>query len=248
MSAPLVVNTKNGVCWTRRTVTSGGIALYAPERVRTCPEFVMATLSELAEQGILGSADVLPMPVGPHPQPRTMLDRARDALKARMAKDDLRLVLENVIGYASWLESERHSTNESLDDAVRALREAQARLAEYERPADEDPIAYTLTDKAADTHPPALPWARLMDAEDLAEFLAEVEHAIATPGATPTEALAAVETACGTWRLIAEAQHAHNTAPGPNDEELRSCCAGPVCTCTPSSPQDDEHIPTGGDR
>ncbi|MER5213658.1 hypothetical protein ABT063_24580 [Streptomyces sp. NPDC002838] len=62
---PLVVNTRDGVCWTRRTVTPGGIALYAPEGVRTCPKFVMATLPELAEHGIVGSADVLPVPVGP---------------------------------------------------------------------------------------------------------------------------------------------------------------------------------------
>ncbi|PNG19733.1 hypothetical protein [Streptomyces cahuitamycinicus] len=65
MSAPLVVNTRDGVCWTRRTVTSGGIALYAPESVRTCPDFVMATL---AEHGIAGSADALPVPVGSEPR------------------------------------------------------------------------------------------------------------------------------------------------------------------------------------
>lgn len=63
--APLAVNTRDGVCWTRRTVTPGGIALYAPESARTCPDFVMATLAELAEHGIAGSAHVLPMPVGP---------------------------------------------------------------------------------------------------------------------------------------------------------------------------------------
>jgi hypothetical protein len=68
MSAPESVRTKDGVCWTRRTVTSGGIALYAPEGVCKCPEFVMATLAELAEHGIVGSADVPPMPVGPVPQ------------------------------------------------------------------------------------------------------------------------------------------------------------------------------------
>lgn len=65
MSAPLVVNTRDGVCWTRRAVTSGGMALYAPESVKSCPEFVMATIDELAEQGIVGSADVLPVPPGP---------------------------------------------------------------------------------------------------------------------------------------------------------------------------------------
>lgn len=68
------------------------------------------------------------------------------------------------------------------------------------------------------TYPPALPWAALMDDDDLAEFLAELEHAIATPGATPNEALTEVEKACGTWRVIAEAQNGHNTAAGPGTE------------------------------
>jgi hypothetical protein len=73
--------------------------------VKTCPNFVMATLSELAEHGIAGSADVLPVPVGPatptaQGPTRTMLDHAREALNARMTKDDLRLVLENVITHA----------------------------------------------------------------------------------------------------------------------------------------------------
>lgn len=69
MSAPLVVNTRDGACWTRRTVTSGGIALYALADVCKCPEFVMATLDELAERGIVGSADALPVPAGPEAKP-----------------------------------------------------------------------------------------------------------------------------------------------------------------------------------
>lgn len=68
MSAPLVVNTTDGTCWTRREGTRGGEALYAPEKCGQCPQFVMATYAELAEHGIAGSADVLPMPVGPEPQ------------------------------------------------------------------------------------------------------------------------------------------------------------------------------------
>lgn len=48
----------------------------------------------------------LPMPAGAEPKQRTILDRARAALRARMAKDDLRLVLENVIAYAADLEAE----------------------------------------------------------------------------------------------------------------------------------------------
>ncbi|MGW3192158.1 hypothetical protein ACWDBT_30440 [Streptomyces ardesiacus] len=70
MSAPLVVNTRDGACWTRRAVTAGGIALYALADVCSCPEFVMATLAELAERGIVGSADALPMPVGPEADDR----------------------------------------------------------------------------------------------------------------------------------------------------------------------------------
>ncbi|MEV0114627.1 hypothetical protein AB0H77_15445 [Streptomyces sp. NPDC050844] len=64
MSAPLVVNTTDGTVWTRRSVTRGGLALYAMAGVCDCPDLVMATLPELAEHGIAGSADVLPMPVG----------------------------------------------------------------------------------------------------------------------------------------------------------------------------------------
>lgn len=52
-----------------------------------------------------GPLVVQSVPVGPEPQPRTMLDHARDALNARMTKDDLRLVLENVVAYATSLES-----------------------------------------------------------------------------------------------------------------------------------------------
>ncbi|MFD7794372.1 hypothetical protein [Streptomyces sp. NPDC059759] len=132
---PLVVNTQDGVVWQRRALTREGRGLYAvADAPACCPEYVMATLAELAEHGLASMLDALPMPVGPAPQasapkPRTMLDRGREALNARMSKDDLRLVLENVVTYAAslevrvtGLEAERHVTNEALDDAVKALR------------------------------------------------------------------------------------------------------------------------------
>lgn len=146
MSAPLVVNTAVA-CWVLRATTRDGVALYALEGACGCPPFVMATEAELAEQGIVGSADVLPMPVSPVSQSRSILDRARDAIAARMAKDDLRLVLENVVAYAAALEAERHSTNEALSDAMversadkltRLLAPTQA-LREDE-PVDEQPL------------------------------------------------------------------------------------------------------------
>lgn len=65
-------------------------------------------------------------------KPGDILDRAQNALGARMAKDDLRLVLENVIAYAAGLEAERHSTNESLSEAAEALRMQRDRIAELE--------------------------------------------------------------------------------------------------------------------
>jgi hypothetical protein len=65
------------------------------------------------------------------------------------------------------------------------------------------------------SYPPALPWARLMDHEDLTDFLDELA-ASAITHASSEVALAEVEKTCGTWRLTAEAQHGHNTAPGPD--------------------------------
>ncbi|MGQ5576036.1 hypothetical protein [Streptomyces sp. ECR3.8] len=64
--------------------------------------------------------------------PPTLLDLARNALNARMAKDDLRHVLGNVITYAARLEAERHTTNEALSDAAEQLRTARDRIAELE--------------------------------------------------------------------------------------------------------------------
>ncbi|MEV6833532.1 hypothetical protein AB0N17_03210 [Streptomyces sp. NPDC051133] len=79
------------------------------------------------------------------------------------------------------------------------------------------------------TYPPALPWARLMDTEDLTDFLRDLDagmrdaarqaHFAGRPQAPAV--LAALEQACSTWRAIAEAQHAHNTAIGPEAGETR---------------------------
>jgi hypothetical protein len=82
---------------------------------------------------------------------------------------------------------------------------------------------------------PALPWARLMDDEDRADFLDELAAAAIT-NADSSTALAEVEDTCGRWRAIAEAQHAHNTAPGPGAQEPEhpAPCrwpSSPGCTC-----------------
>ncbi|MET9012264.1 hypothetical protein ABZX74_15300 [Streptomyces olivaceoviridis] len=60
------------------------------------------------------------------------------------------------------------------------------------------------------SYPPALPWARLMDDEDLSAFLDDLADAACEFG--HQNALLAVEETCARHRVIAEAQHAHNTA------------------------------------
>ena len=63
---PLVVNTQDGSCWTRRALTRSGGGLYALAEVRgDVPDLVLVTLKELAEIGLRSMADALPMPAGP---------------------------------------------------------------------------------------------------------------------------------------------------------------------------------------
>src|SRR5690606_39761953 len=94
------------------------------------------------------------------PQTRGVLDRAREAAGARMSKDALRLVLENVIAYAAELEVDLAAKKQDHAAAVAGwgrardrVAELEARLAEHDRPADEDPIAYALTEQADDVTP-----------------------------------------------------------------------------------------------
>lgn len=128
-SDPLVVNTQDGVVWMRRAVTREGRGLYAvADAPKCCPEFVMATLAELAEHGIAGMADALPMPVGP--VLRSELDQARDdvmgACLARWEEEQdnarLRLALASAKRGRSKLrarvaELEAHATQFRVDTA-----------------------------------------------------------------------------------------------------------------------------------
>jgi hypothetical protein len=141
---PLVVNTRDGVTWLRRAATQDGRGLYAVTDSCKCPPYLMATLAELAEHGIVGSADVLPVPVGP--EPRSELDQARDdvvgACLARWEEEQenarLRLALKSAQrgrresrARVAELEAERHSTNESLDEAIQELRRRDTPPAPY---------------------------------------------------------------------------------------------------------------------
>lgn len=109
---PLVVNTKDGVVWQRRAVTAEGRGLYAVTGSCSCPEFLMATLAELAEHGIAGSADVLPMPVGPQQPPSAEV------------YDDL-----DGVSLSLWDEERTHArTRLALASARRGRRDLRAEL------------------------------------------------------------------------------------------------------------------------
>ncbi|MYU20759.1 hypothetical protein [Streptomyces sp. SID8352] len=68
---------------------------------------------------------------------RTVLDRARHALTARMTNAGLRVALESVTAHAARLEAERHTTNEALSEAVEALHADPDQTAEAP-PRDDD--------------------------------------------------------------------------------------------------------------
>jgi hypothetical protein len=119
VSAPLVVNTTDGTVWLRRAATRGGLALYAPEGVCSCPEFVMATEAELAEHGISGSADVLPVPVGPEPQAPMSLKAAL----IRLAQYGERTSTWSTATYDSGAEKALHEIAVTLDAALKSERE-----------------------------------------------------------------------------------------------------------------------------
>ncbi|MFK0018259.1 hypothetical protein [Streptomyces sp. NPDC090798] len=137
MSAPLVVNTVDGTVWLRRAATRGGLALYAPQDVCRCPEFVMATEAELAEHGIAGSADVLPMPVGTGPSERESLRAAFVAALSTAHKTQPCSCGSEIWSSCYHPDRPGRTHSERRADAVLAVRDAeverlQARIAELE--------------------------------------------------------------------------------------------------------------------
>ncbi|MFI0236381.1 hypothetical protein [Streptomyces sp. NPDC016845] len=83
MSAPLVVNTKDGTVWWRQT--RDGVALYAIEReAGGCPAEALATYADLVERGLAGEAFALPMPTGTGRR-RPTVEESADRLTAMFA-------------------------------------------------------------------------------------------------------------------------------------------------------------------
>ena len=178
MSAPLVVNTTDGTVWTRRGALRGGEPLYAPAGVCGCPEFVMATLAELAEHGISGSADVLPVPVGPQPwsqaeakdeferilREKFRLEDAltksrRDAARARRERDLIRERVSEPYGCTHCGHTKRSHGRQYLSGVG---------MHAWERPTDEQVKDRMLARRAA-----RMP----MDVEELRARVAELEAA-----------------------------------------------------------------------
>mgnify|MGYP001565506917 CR=1 FL=1 len=153
-------------------------------------EQILARMKARRLQLAVARAGALPMPVGG--------ERTLDVVEEELTGVNLAL-WEEIQAYARL--------RQALASAKRGRARLRARIAELEA-----------AQVPADVYPPAMPWAALMDAGDLADFLDELA-ASAITNASSDVALAEVEKTCATWRLIAEAQHGHNTAPGPDGEE-----------------------------
>lgn len=174
----------------------------------------------------------MPVPVGPEPLSPEREAEIREWVEAMGRKKDIRY-------YGSWQQhgellgeidrlrarvTELERTVQQMCDGLNGhdcpppgespmglVTRFAVRLMEAERL-----VAELESGQAADgSYLPALPWAALMDDEDLAGFLDELA-ASAIVHATSEVALAEVENTCSTWRLIGEAQHGHSTAPGPD--------------------------------
>lgn len=126
-------------------------------------------------------------------------DARYDAVQAAWEADQARRhpVARKLLAENEKLRAQVAELNESVETAAEALREAQP---------EESPSG---------GFPPALPWLALLDEDDRVEFLDELADS-ATVNASSEVRLAEIERTCATYRLIAEAQHGHNTAPGPD--------------------------------
>lgn len=131
---PLVVNTADGACWTRRAVTSDGRGLYALAGAAAgVPDEVLTSLAELAELGITGSAFALPMPVGAEPRDveeeliganLSLYEEELDNARLRLALKSAQRGRRELRARVAALLDERHSTNDALADITVAERSA----------------------------------------------------------------------------------------------------------------------------
>ncbi|MFE1192863.1 hypothetical protein ACFW6E_08690 [Streptomyces olivaceoviridis] len=137
--------------------------------------------------------------------------RERDEARARVA--ELEAERAKYVGREPTIAEEMAYLSRCLDSVLALCEQAEKQGVTSGGPFTVDAVraaAEGLVERTS--YPPALSWARLMDDEDLEEFLADLTAAIV--GRDGEAAIAEIEDTCARWRAIAEAQHAHNTAPG----------------------------------
>jgi BMFP domain-containing protein YqiC len=78
--------------------------------------------------------------------------RLAEVEKANAGLDDLRVMAldknDTLRDRIRTLEADREASDREYEAATARIAELEARLAEFERPADEDPIRYSLTEQA----------------------------------------------------------------------------------------------------
>lgn len=143
--------------------------------------------------------------------------QANATLRARVA--ELEAERKKYVGAEPTIAEEMAYLSRCIDSVLELCDKAEKQAGRWEQPL---PVPEWVAEvrKAAEglvertSYPPALPWARLMDADDLEGLLADL--ADAASGDDNLTTLDEVEAAIARWRAIAEAQHAHNTADGPD--------------------------------
>lgn len=142
----------------------------------------------------------------------TGLERIANAEREHVAELEAEAAGQRRAGYQVAINVMRQ---EKLPMSVELL-EAQLELEVLDYPKPHE--------RPAGAYPPALLWAQKLDADDLEGFLADVVDAAS--GTDDLATLAEVESAIARWRAIGEAQHAHNTAPGPDAPEADEAPTG----------------------
>jgi hypothetical protein len=227
-------------------VTEGGIALYALADACRCPEFVMATLPELAELGIVGRADVLPVPVGPGPQAPALDPRIELIRRERTHCEADQFESENERPLHVWGPSQYPKREMCQRCTVSREWAEDPEAADVVLLAELDRLRTQITELLVERHStneslsdaaeqlradrdriaeleagPALPWAHAMPDDDLHGFLDDLVSAAmgrwqSSPEVPDREVLAAVEKACAEWRTPGQGYRSDEDEPAPS--------------------------------
>ncbi|MFI1324588.1 hypothetical protein ACH4TI_15265 [Streptomyces rochei] len=148
MTTETTRHTSNGM-HTRLVATAADVISRAMQQGRSLPAALAVALD---------SAQLLQSPetAAEHERVRTEYLKAADTVarlalqRGERAKVEYALRDENeeLRARVAKLEADREANDREYEQATARIAELEAQLAEYERPADEDPIAYALTESA----------------------------------------------------------------------------------------------------